>query len=53
MKRSNRFAKTIPLLLGAGIVLSACATAPDYGAAAYPYPYVASIHMTSAGTVSR
>jgi hypothetical protein len=41
MKRSTAFAMAKPLLLGVGLVLSACATAPGYGASAYSYddPY--------------
>ncbi len=31
--------KAIPLLLSVGFVVSACATVPDYGTAAYPYAY--------------
>ena len=31
--------KAIPLLLSVGLVLSACAAEPDYGAAAYPGVY--------------
>jgi hypothetical protein len=39
MKRSTTFAMAKPLLLGVGLALSACATAPDYGASAYSYDY--------------
>jgi hypothetical protein len=39
MNRSRTITKAIPLLLGVGLLVSACATAPDYGAAAYPNAY--------------
>jgi hypothetical protein len=39
MKRSSTFAMAKPLLLGVGLVLSACATTPDYDASAYSYDY--------------
>jgi hypothetical protein len=39
MNRGRKITKAIPLLLGAGLLLSACGTAPDYGAATYPHAY--------------
>jgi hypothetical protein len=35
MKRNTAITKSIPLLLGIGLSLSACAAAPDYGPVAY------------------
>lgn len=39
MNRRRTTARVIPLLLSVGLVLSACTTAPDNGAAAYPDTY--------------
>ena len=39
MNRSGKITKAIPLLLGIGFLLSACGTAPGYGAVDYPYGY--------------
>jgi hypothetical protein len=39
MNRGSKITKAIPLLLGIGFLLSACGTAPGYGAATYPYAY--------------
>jgi hypothetical protein len=37
MNRGRMTTKTIPLLIGIGLFLSACAVEPDYGAPAYAY----------------
>ena len=39
MDRRRTIAKVTPVLLSVGLALSACATAPDYGTAAYPGVY--------------
>lgn len=39
MNRSNATAKAIPLLIGAALVLSACATGPAYVSSGYGYGY--------------
>jgi hypothetical protein len=39
MNRYSAFVKAMPLLLGAGLMLSACSAAPDYGANSYSYVY--------------
>jgi hypothetical protein len=37
MNRGRMVTKAIPLLIGIGLFLSACAVEPDYGAPAYAY----------------
>jgi hypothetical protein len=39
MKRGRVITKALPLLLGVGLLLSACAVEPGYAAPAYPYGY--------------
>jgi hypothetical protein len=39
MNRRRTIIKSMPLLLSVGLILSGCATAPDYDAAAYPGAY--------------
>ncbi|HEX6121444.1 MAG TPA: hypothetical protein VFZ03_18505 [Dongiaceae bacterium] len=41
MTRGNATLKAIPLVIGAALMLSACATSPGYVAPAYGYAYPA------------
>ena len=52
MNRGRLMTKTIPLLLGIGLAVSACAVEPDYGSpayGAYPEPVYGSLDFDYGG----